>query len=362
MSGVDVRLPVDDSEALDGLLRALSPQGSNELGYEVLDRRRLPGSTNLVVRLTGDGRSGELFVKRLHETSRQRHEVANTTRDRPRLKPVPDPATRLGDEAVAMSAIQEMVVGSGRSDWFAVPVVNVPECPDMLVLERIDAPTLADHIGRGAPHALLDRAARSMGEWLHTLHTRLPELAHSRPRLRNRAELAERAETMIDFISSRRLRRRQRSIMEAIAGLPSDFELVPSHGDFAPQNVFLTDDGAIAVFDTTASLLLPRHFDVAYFSVVLEFAGVKRPIPRSGVTVDRLAQLVRDGYGSDLPPRSELLTFELMLLLDRWCSISQRPDRSLRPGDAVRWGRRQVLAERLDRAIAHRLEPPTGDG
>lgn len=362
MSGVDTRLPADDSEALDGLIRALSAGGSTEMGYEVLDRRRLPGSTNLIVRVTGDGPAPELFVKRLHRKSHRRHEAARTKRDRPRLKPVPDPARRLADEAASLIAIQKLVAASGRSDWFAVPVVEVPDRPDMLVLERVDASTLTEQIRRGAPQGLLDRAARSLGEWLHTLHTRLPQPAHARPRLRNRAELVERAETMIGFVDSRRLRRHRSSIMDAIAAVPPDFELVPSHGDFAPQNVFLTDDGAIAVFDTTTSLLLPRHFDPAYFSVVLEFAGLKQPVPRSSASEDRMAGLLREGYGPDLPPRSELLAFELLLLLDRWCSISLRPERAVRPVDAVRWGRRQALGGRLDRAIAHRLDRLGGGG
>ncbi len=360
MSGVDIRLPSDESEALDCLIRALAADGAGKVGYDVLDRKRLPGSTNLIVRVSGDVPTRELFVKRLRAKSQLRHEAAYSNRDRPRVKPVPDPASRLAHEAAALMAIEAMVAQAGRSDWFAVPVLSVPECPNMLVLDRVDAPTVSDHIDRGEAQEVVDRAARSMGEWLQTLHSSVAVLPHARPHLRNPGELAELAEEMIDFIGSRRLHRRRTSILDAIAVLPSDFELVPSHGDFAPQNVFVTDDGRIAVFDTTASLLLPRHFDPAYFAVVLEFAGFKRLLPRSVVAAVRLAEQVRDGYGPTLPPRSEILTFELVLLLDRWCSVSRRPARSARPVDAVRWARRQGLALHLDRAIARRVDQLVG--
>lgn len=360
MSGVDLRLPSDESEALDRLIRALASDGAGKVGYDVLDRQRLPGSTNLVVRVSGDGPTRELFVKRLRAKSQRRHEAAWSNRDRPRIKPVPDPASRLANEAAALMAIEAMVASAGRSDWFAVPVLAVPECPDMLVLDRVDAPTLSDHLGRGVAQEAVDRTARSMGGWLHTLHSSVPVLPHARPHLRNPGELVELAEEMIDFVGSRRLHRRRTSIMEAIAALPSDFELVPSHGDFAPQNVFVTDDGRIAVFDTTASLLLPRHYDLAYLAVVLEFAGFKRLLPPSVVAAVRLAEQVRGGYGPTLPPRSEILTFELVLLLDRWCSVSRRPERPARPVDAVRWSRRHALATHLDRAIARRLDQLVG--
>lgn len=360
MSDVGTRLPDGDREALDCVIRSMASADRGEIGYRLIERNRLPGSTSLVVQLTGTGSGRELFVKRLRAQSKERHQAAETGSDRPRVKPVPDPATRLSDEAVALAAIERMVADADRGDWFAVPVVSVPECPDTLVLDRVVAPTLAQQVAGGASQTTLGGAARSLGEWLHSLHTRLPALPQARPYLRDAADIATLSVTMMDYIDSRRLDRRREFIMEAISSLPTILGVVPSHGDFAPQNVFVTDDGAIAVFDTTGTLLMPPHFDLAYFSVVLEFGGYKQLVPRRSETAARLAEQLMAGYGPDAPSRSEIVTFELVLLLDRWSSISRRPNRSSLPASAARWCRRQALAEHIDRGIARRLDELAG--
>ena len=354
MSGVGTKLPADEAEALDCVVRSVAGDGGHGVGYRVLERHRLPGSTALIVELTGSGAPRELFVKRLHPEAAGRHRAVDDGRDRPRVKPVPDPATRLSEEAAALAAIEHMVAAAGRADWFAVPVVAVPECPDTLVLDRIVAPTLTERIA-GGPADAIDRVVHSTGQWLQTLHTSLPHLPHARPHVGSAVDLAELARTMIAYIDSRRLNRYRGSILEAIDALPATFPVVPSHGDLAPQNVFVTDDERIAVFDTTGALLMPRHYDLAYFSVVLEFADSKRLLGRGSGSASRLAERLRAGYGPDLPPHGEIVTFELVLLLDRWCSISRRPGGSSVVNRALRWGRRQVLADRLVQGLTRRL-------
>ncbi|MDH3302792.1 MAG: aminoglycoside phosphotransferase family protein [Acidimicrobiia bacterium] len=356
MTGVEPDRRSDDRAALDRLARAMTRAGDRELQHRLVGSRKHRSSVNLLVDLIGDDGERRLFIKRLRSHAFTRYQQADVGADRPRLKPVADPASRLADEAVAMQAIHRMVEKADRDDWFAVPVVAVSDCPDLLVLERIDVPTMAEQLDRAAPDAMMDRAARSIGAWLHAFHRLTPDFPHARPLFAHSAELVNLTAAMIDQVGDRRLERRGDRIMEAVSALPSTLELAPSHGDLNPGNVFVTDGGAIAVFDTAAEWTMPVHVDLANLTVTLEFAGYKRPLTRTLATAERLAGQVRIGYGPDAPPRRELLAFELVVLLDRWCSLGERGGRSSVRSTVAQWFREQILAAGLSAGIDRRLD------
>ncbi len=345
-----------DREAIDRMAKAMNGSDSHPVSYDIVGRRQHRGSINLLIDLTDGGDRKELFVKRLRSHAVARFEQSRQGHDRPRLKCIPDPATRLADEAVALESIERMVEDSGRDDWFSVGVVPVSDCPDVLVLERIDAPTMAQRIEAAGASPGVEKGVRSLGEWLHTLHHHLPPVAHARPHLTESTDVVRIITDMVDHIGDRRLTRRRAEIVAALAVLPPGFDVVPSHGDLAPQNVFLTHDNSIGVFDTSVELLMPPHFDLAYFAVMLEFAGFKTPLARTLARSQQLAEQLRVGYGADLPPRSELLAFELALLLDRWCSLAERRGPSSPIPTMARWARRQLLAARLHGGINRRLD------
>jgi len=345
-----------DREAINRMAQSMSDAVTGEVRYDIVGRRQHRGSINLLIDLSDANGRQELFVKRLRTHAVARFQQAREGFDRPRIKSIPDPATRLHDEGVALQAIQRMVESADRDDWFAVGVVLVSDCPDVLVLERVDAPTLSQQIADTGSAAAVEQAVRSLGEWLYTLHRRLPPVSHARPHLTGSAALVRIVSEMIDHIGDRRLTRRRKEIIESMSRLPAILDGVPSHGDLAPQTVFLTDAGSIAVFDTSIELMMPMHFDLAYFAVMLEFAGYKKPLSRTQRRSEHLAEQLRIGYGSAAPPRSEMLAFELALLLDRWCSLAERSGSSGPIPVLARWGRRQLLAARLHGGIARRLE------
>jgi len=368
VTDVEPGLRSDDGAALDRLARSMTTPGHDVPDYRLVGSRHHRSSVNLLVDLAGagaefadgpaDGGDGgrRLFVKRFREHASTRYRAAQDGLDRPRLRPVTDPASRLADEAAALNAIHRMVADADRNDWFAVAVIPAADCPDLLVLERIDVPTMAERIESGAPDVMMDGAARSLGAWLQAFHRQPPAHPRARPHLTRSADLVRLATEMIDHIDDRRLERRRDRIIGAVASLPPEFEVTPSHGDLNPKNVFVADDGVIAVFDTAAESAMPVHVDLANLAVTLEFAGYKQPLARTRVRAEQLAEQFRVGYGSAIPARSELLAFEIVVLLDRWCSLGERGGRSSLKRAAVQHLRRQILAAGLSAGIGRRLD------
>jgi aminoglycoside phosphotransferase len=319
----------------------------------LLGRRAHRGSVNLEIELVGDSYRREVFVKRLRRHSWRRYEDAVSGGDRPRLKPVRDPATLLVNERAGLDEISGVAASAGRPDWFSVDVVDWPTGPDLLVLSRVVAPTLAERISQGESARTLGPALRSLGALLHAVHGERSS-GRRRSLLTGRSEVAELASSLISFIDDARLTAQCDQVLAAVDQLPSTLDGVPIHGDFAAHNVFVTDAAAVAVFDTSGDTIAPRHLDLAYFAAMLELAAMKTPLPSKGrATADSLSEQLLVGY-AEVPPAHELRAVQILVLLDQWASLLEGRPKPLRT--AVVRAKRRLVAHRLAATITRLLE------
>lgn len=346
-----------DERILAELVRAESARAGADLRAEPLHRRAHQGSVNLEVALCGDGTRRELFLKWLRPEAQARHQRARVGRTPPRLKPFPDPARRLCQEALALETIQRMVDGDDDPRWFAVPVVGLLRTPPVLCLERISLPTFTACRRRGDT-ALAEAAAFRLGGWLRAFHDQ-EDLAHTRPHLDTVGSVVELLARLRERIRDAGHPRDADRIEQWTSGvegvLPSELPSHLGHGDFSPQNVFVDPGGSVAVFDTAAEWRLPPHFDLAYFSVMLELEDMKR-FPaggRRGAGSTALTRRLRDGYGPTAPPDAELAVFEVLVLVDKWATLVD-PDGTDNRSDLRRRLRQAVLTRRIRAAVRRR--------
>jgi hypothetical protein len=110
--------------------------------------------------------------------------------------------------------------------------------------------------------------------------------------------------------------------------LPARLPMAVGHGDFAPRNVFLRDDGRLAVFDPMPRWVVPRYEDLCRFLVAVRLQGIQlhtRGLAYAERELDRREQGVLDGFraGSELPLR-QLRCYQLLITLDKWSALADR--------------------------------------
>jgi hypothetical protein len=332
------------------LLRADSRPYSGLLEFAVGDGER---PRRVLVKLAGDGaadgRNGGV-------------------EDRPRLVPVPEPGLACLLERGALSRIEAHFRGLGDPRFGAIRVLGaLPDRPGFM-MERVEEPSLrALLMPRGAgrtPPDRLDAAHRNAGAWVRSYQgIRGPHPAterHARP-----AELVDFIDEVAGYLGSRlgrpawlaRLAARVRT--EAGAVLPDPLPLGLSHGDFAPRNILVNEDGRVTVCDTRARWRTAIYEDLGHFLTSLRYGWVRLysgGMTLRGATVDRFEREFLAGYfGEANIPRQAIRLYEILALLDRTAWIAAERDRSA--SRRRRLGRTVQLAL-LTRAIADLANRP----
>ena len=286
-------------------------------------------------------------MKRLTDRAEQR---AMVNADRPRLKPFVGFDGRTVRETDALRSIQAMVADARDEQWFSVGVLPIPAIADAMFLEHISHPTLEDLLrDRRVDDERLETACRAAGAWLRSLH-RLPTAEQSVSRLGSRHDVDTIARTLLDHVASHvdeGAGRFAPALHRTIEQLPETLPLVPAHADFAAHNVFVDEAGAVAVFDTALDCSMPPHYDLAYFSAMLDFADLRRVTPslRTRDTGGLRAALV-DGYGPTAPPEAELRAFEVAILFEKWGNFGEG-----RHGSPVRRAAKALRSTLLQRRL-----------
>jgi hypothetical protein len=267
---------------------------------------------------------------------------------RPRLAPSLLPAPeQTALEFAGLTAIQA-VFGGGNAAFGAVRPLDHLADDDTILMEYVAAPTLRDvllragrfhpRIGRG-PRLDHEEAWRRAGTWLRTFQQRMP--GDGLPaRQATRDDVVDRFEAFSGFLTDRL---GPRAAGEAVRSgarlaadvLPAQLPLAVGHGDYAPRNVFLLDDGRLAVFDPLPRWRVPRFEDLCRFLVALRMQGVQLHTHGAAYgagELDRRERAVIEGYcGSDAVPLAELRCHQLLITLDKWAALVDSPSRSL-PG------------------------------
>ena len=336
--------------------RSVASGAPGPVSAHVLRRRDHRGSTNLDVRLASPGWRRDVFVKRLKPHAFDRYRNAVASGEVHGLTLVSNPDRRLAEEAVALRAIENMVRRSGRNEWFAVEVDDALSDHEVLVLGRVSRPTLAELMAVGDRSDTAMLAARALGVWVRAFHSSDP-LDHAIPHLDGRESVMVLADRMIAAIGKAVPTGWHGQLTEAMLSLPADLPVGPSHGVLRASNVFVDEEGGVAVFDTSADALSPAHADLARLVVDLELDAAEpmwsRAIRRSWA-VD-LAKAALDGYGPTAPPEGERRIFEVLVLLDRWASITRRGSASIMPIQLAKRVRRDLVVRRIRGMILERL-------
>jgi hypothetical protein len=191
-------------------------------------------------------------------------------------------------------------------------------------------------------HHMPNRPWENAGAWLRLFHQRQTPFALPL-RASTAAEVGELfsqfAGCLIDRIGPRPLLEdlRTSGVDIARAAFPPVLPTGTGHGDFVANNMFVSPEGRITVFDPLPLWRVPVYQDLATMTVglrVLWSQAMTRGLclPRSAL--DRYeAALYRGYFGDRPPPRKALRAFELLVLLDRWLSLVTRGSRrsGLRP-------------------------------
>lgn len=180
--------------------------------------------------------------------------------------------------------------------------------------------------GKPGPHDI-NVVLRRMGAWLATFHAQgsgTPEFRGSQ------AELATVAQTYASHLSARApaaAALAARLAAEPPAGVP----LGLGHGDFAPRNGIVTDEGEVAVIDVLGRWRLPILEDLALMLLELRSGGRQLLLAGHAFPAARLRaaeEALLDGYGgaagSDVDRRA-LAWFVGLVLVDRWAAHLARP-------------------------------------
>jgi hypothetical protein len=139
------------------------------------------------------------------------------------------------------------------------PVASFPEC-GLLLQEKAAGENVLDLIAGKCPHAM-DAVEKAAG-WLYTMQNlpvSLPAGPDFRPvveRCRRELELPE-VSMLLDEIYDQ---------------LDTGYS-VPAHGDFHPQNVFVSSDGIATAIDLDTLSCREPAFDVAWFQAQLAIMG-----------------------------------------------------------------------------------------
>lgn len=301
--------------------------------------------------------SRRLFAKTMRAHSWDRYADERAGHAHPRLRRVPEPGSRLACEGSTLRRIAEMVADAHDPGFFAVTVAESMPDEGVLLLDHVDRPTLSACI---AGEADIDRqsvvtACRNAGRWLRRFHAIEPP-EHTKTGTDTNAALCAMVDEFARYLRSTPgagWSKAMDALLERVkpALQPTTFGV--GHGDFAAHNVFVGNDGSIGVFDTHAPLVLPVEFDLAYFVMMLQFADLKSTLPSHNSQLDRtLEDALYDGYGlTDTGARASLAPYEVLVLLDRWCSYAAIRGSSSSVREAAKRVRRRVFIRRIRTAV-----------
>lgn len=239
------------------------------------------------------------------------------------------------------------MVGEAHPVFAAVRPFDVllPECT--VLMEYVRAPTLRQQLVRDsrlAPPRWRSRRRdddlvwRDVGAWMDTFQRAMHKQGLEE-RQSTRDDVVDRFAAYADWLTATLGARTvgngvHRGADLARDLLPARLPMAVGHGDFAPRNVFLRDDGRMAVFDPMPRWVVPRYEDLCRFLVALRLQGIQvhsRGLAYAERELDRREQRVLDGYraGSELP-LAHLRCYQLLITLDKWSALADRTSSGLR--------------------------------
>ena len=371
-----------------GLLAAIRNAVALELGERDPERVLLTlswiqtgqKSRLAALRAEAGNASLELFLKQLvmvAEPISNAHDQRRT--GRPHLAVPGAFGERFRREYASLRAVEDALERTPVSGLRPIHPIAYLEDYRALVMERFPGTSLRRSLraslGRVRPPGAVSTDGRAVraavqhaGVWLRTFHEYDATPSDGRwlggpTRHATVSELAVAARELCTYLAEHvgpsayfdSLCRELRARMGAT--LPARLPLGRMHGDFAPRNVLVAEDGAVAVLDIDGWTRGPVYEDIAYFGVNLR---TSLPVAiAQGLTQDRHARdlvdrtFVEAYFESEAPPWETLHVFDVLVMLDKWCGRPPRPPR-LPGGRAISMIAR-TLVDRFFRAEIERI-------
>lgn len=275
--------------------------------------------------------------------------------DRRRVLPLPDFTTKHETEHRWFRAVEAGAVARPTTS-LGSPVRShgLVEDPPAIVLEAIADPTLHAIVGdvhrRRGGAVRVHKALHDVGGWLRAYHgisgspsfddVALGSVLASSDEVSDAAGgfadgLDSRAHSLADEVTSRR---------EAISA--STRAIV--HGDFAPSNVFVGEDGTVRAIDP-APWRAPALLDVAYLATALRTSRAALLVPGGRRVAEPLVRSFFDGYDVTDAEREALAGLLALTLLDKWAALDARAKAS------------SGISSAADRAHVRRMRRVVGD-
>lgn len=223
------------------------------------------------------------------------------------------------------------------------PLAHLAE-QNTILMEYVAADTLRQRLmtdrravlrGRTPRPADPDRSWRHAGAWLRAWQEAVPHSGLP-ARQAHRDDVVEKFHAYGEFLA-RRLGTStvadlaDRGAELAAGSLPEHLPIATGHGDFAPRNVFTSDEGRVTVFDPLGRWAVPAHEDLSRFLVGIRLLGLQvhsHGTAFDPATLERRETAVIEGY--DTTPTtaaSALRCYELLILLDKWSALVDAPGR-----------------------------------
>jgi hypothetical protein len=107
--------------------------------------------------------------------------------------------------------------------------------------------------------------------------------------------------------------------------LPGSLPVAAGHGDYAPRNVLIGEDGRLAVVDPLPRWSVPAHEDLCRLLVGIRLLGLQvhsRGLAYSRSWIEAVEGEVIAGFFGEGPvPVAELRCYQLLIMLDKWAAL-----------------------------------------
>jgi Phosphotransferase enzyme family len=293
--------------------------------------------------LTQNSARRQIVAKVRH--SDPQHRRADRYPDRPELTPQRTMSDREAAhlEYVGLNLIATALDGSDPQRFGVLRALD--ELPDRatVVMEFVDQPTLRELLSRPAMRSSSNRSGppgdavwTALGDWLRRFHTAHP--GESLPgRMTHVDELAGQLDRSLHFLG------RVGADRSTVGGLArsatrrlretwlSESPCAVAHGDFTSQNVFVSPEGRITVFDPLPVWRVCVFEDLARLTMGLRLLGpqaLTRGRLFNAPQLRRWEANLLEAYAGHGAPPDPLYIYQAILLLDRWGELlSKHPAR-----------------------------------
>ncbi len=318
----------DERAAIEDQLRRRAPMYWNAVDswptIKLLGTCNNKFSNILKFQIESNGIRRQIVVKQAKHPNRshritKRHKPTELV-DRPRLTPLIEPEQEIRLELDALSQIHQFF-GELQSPLLkSVPVLDFLTAHSALVMEHVDAPTLAELLRRKGKQQL-ECVFANVGLWLRTFHG--ISIKHSTDLGECNNDIRAHLKRYTEFLG-RHLNQRDwfrdvcvRLVEESRQLVETELPLRTCHGDFAPQNIFVGDNAEISTIDTLAFWQKPIFEDIAHFLYVVNQCGTGR----SRQTLESYRQHFLHGYFADESvPGLPIDLFAALIIFDKWSS------------------------------------------